>query len=220
MQNTHKLVSDFLELQHNYQFTRRALMTKERFRDVAKSDNVKGLDMSLDELKEPLIEHIGHLPILASYLHEYIEHSAEVNLGRSLIMLSIHDIGETKLGDVFAYTKTNIEEVDDVEVARDMLSSSLLTYFDEYEANETLDAKFAKSVDILAPLIHEIDMIGYIHTRFMTLGGNNSKIINKKRKYLEWDKELLAVFDILLEQSQRFEDKQPLLFPVVDYDLK
>jgi 5'-deoxynucleotidase YfbR-like HD superfamily hydrolase len=217
--NTQKLIEDFLELQNNYQFTRRAMMTKERFKDIANADTVRGLDVEDGVLTETLLEHVGHLPVLASYLHEHIEHSEKVDLGRSLIMLSIHDIGETILGDIFAYTKTDKDEEAEINAATKLLSPVLKKYFDEYEENKTYDAKFAKSVDILAPLLHSVDLIGYIHTRFLVLGGTNEKIITKKRPLLEWDEVLLAVFDACLEQSRRYEAGEELIFPTADYDL-
>lgn len=216
----HTLVTDFLELQRNYQFTRRALMTKERFRDIAKCDPVVGLDITRDDLKEPLIEHVGHLPILATFLHEHTEHKEKINLGRSLIMLAIHDIGETKLGDVFAYTKTNKEESDEVNMARSMLSPELLPYFDEYEANETFDAKFAKAIDIIAPNVHEVDLISITTERFRKFGGTLELVIQKKRMYVAWDRVLAEFFDICIKNFQHYENKETLIFPTADYDLK
>ncbi len=215
-----QIITDFLELQKNYQFTRRAMMTKERFFDIGLKDTKKGLDITDERLKETLLEHVGHLPILATYLHEYSEHAEKINLGRVLIMLSIHDIGETKLGDIFAYTKTQKEESDEITVAKSLLSQNLIPYFEEYEANETFDAHYAKSIDILAPLLHSVDLIGYIHTRFLKFGGTNEKIISKKRPYLLWDETLLEIFDLCLEQSICYEKGATLLFPTVEYDLK
>jgi len=218
--NTQKLIENFLQLQNDYQFTRRAMMTKERFKDIANADKVRGLDVEDEMLKETLLEHVGHLPVLASYVYEHIEHTQKVDLGRSLIMLSIHDIGETKLGDVFSYTKTDKDEEEEINAAKKLLSPTMQKYFNEYEENKTFDAKFAKSIDVLAPLLHSVDLVGYIHTRFLEFGGTNEKIITKKRSLLEWDQVLLEVFDLCLEQFKRYEEGERLLFPIVEYDLK
>ncbi len=215
-----QIIVDFLELQKNYQFTRRSTMTKERFCDIGLKNKEFGLDTTDDRLKETLLEHVGHLPVLATSLYEYAENAEKINLGRVLIMLSIHDIGETKLGDVFAYTKTQREESDELDTAKKMLSPQLITYLEEYEANETFDAKYAKSIDILAPLMHAVDFIGYTHARFLKFGGTNEKIITRNRPLLLWDSTLLEIFDLILEQSARYEKCEPLLFPTVDYDLK
>lgn len=215
-----QIIVDFLELQKNYQFTRRAMMTKERFFDIALKDKNRGLDITDETLKEPLIEHIGHLPILATYLHEHCEHASKIDLGRALIMLAIHDIGETKIGDVFTFTKTQLNEQDELAEARKILSPTLIPYLEEYEENKTFDAKFAKSIDRLAPLLHGMDLIGYIYTRFIEYGGTQEKLISKHRPLLLWDTTLLQIFDLCLEQSARYENGEPLLFPTVDYDLK
>jgi len=54
--------------------------------------------------REPLIEHTGSLPIAATTIYPYIKNS-EVDLGKALIMLAIHDIGEIKVGDEITFTK-------------------------------------------------------------------------------------------------------------------
>ena len=125
----HKIITDFLKLQDAYQFTRRNLMTKERFRDIASADVERALDLDGTFLNEPLIEHVGHLPIVASYFHQFLEHKDEVNLGRVLTMLSIHDIGETVLGDIFTYTKTVVEEQEEVAVALTLYQSTYKKFF-------------------------------------------------------------------------------------------
>jgi 5'-deoxynucleotidase YfbR-like HD superfamily hydrolase len=217
--DTQKLIRDFLVLQKGYQFTRRVLITKERFRDVAKGDKNVGLNLSLEELKEPLIEHVGHLPILATYFHEHIANKAKVDLGRALIMLSIHDIGETKLGDVFSYTKTAADEMTETKMAQSLLSPCLLPYFEEYEAKSTFDAKYAKSIDALAPWIHEIDCFNVVWDRFVRLGGSREKALAKTRPCFEWDTVLLEVFDMILEQVRRLEAGEAPLFDLEPYDI-
>ena len=215
-----QIIVDFLELQRNYQFTRRKMMTKERFCDIALKNKDRGLDMADETIRETLIEHIGHLPILATYLHEYSEHASQINLGRALIMLAIHDIGETKIGDVFSFTKTILNEQDELTQARKLLSPALIPYFEEYEEKQTIDAKFAKSIDILAPLLHGMDLIGYTYTRFIEYGGTLETIITRQRPLFLWDQALLEIFDLCLEQSSRYEKGEPLLFETAEYDLK
>lgn len=57
-------------------------------------------------IQESLIEHVGSLPIIAVFLHPYLE--IDVDLGKVLTMLAIHDIGETVLGDELTFTKSNL----------------------------------------------------------------------------------------------------------------
>lgn len=216
---TIQLVKDFLDLQHAYQFTRRSMMTKERFKDVAGADVSRGLDIEDFVLTEPLIEHVGHLPIIASYFHSHIEHSEKVNLGRVLIMLSIHDIGETKVGDTFTFIKSELDASKEVEASRSLLSEELLPYFDEFEKHESWDAKYANSVDKLATVLHATDLIGFIYERFHKLGGTLENINTYNRSYMMWDSVLHDVFEVCYEQARRYEAGEELVFELHEYDL-
>lgn len=51
-----------------------------------------------DEIvRETLSEYVGSLPIIATYIHPFLDH--KVDLGKVLIILAIHDIGELRTGD-------------------------------------------------------------------------------------------------------------------------
>ncbi len=214
-----ELVQDFLKLQNTYSFTKRALVTADRYSQIALKGLVDKQDYSNEVLREPLIEHVGHLPILASYFYPHIEHSDKVDLGRAMIMLSVHDIGETVVGEIFAYHKTEQDSVDEYEAALKVLHPSLHPYLDEYEANETFDAKYARSMDVLAPNIHEVDMPRVTMRRFSHLNASVQDVISKKRKYMEWDTVLLEVFDMLMSQYQAITDWDELIFTPEEYDI-
>jgi 5'-deoxynucleotidase YfbR-like HD superfamily hydrolase len=215
-----KILTDFLSLQNAYQFTRRNLMTKERFLDIAKANPERGLDLGDVVLNEPLIEHVGHLPIVASYFHQFLEHKAEVDLGRVLTMLSIHDIGETVLGDIFTYTKTQADEEEEVTTALTLLPNYLQKIFLEFEARETSDAKYAKSVDALAGFLPTLDMPRIIIKRFNKRGAQVADVIDRKRHLMEWDSTMLHIFDLSMIQVTQAENNEPLLFGNVDYDIQ
>lgn len=165
------------------------------------------------------MEHVGHLPILAVYFHPHIKHQDKVDLGRAMIMLSIHDIGETVTGDVFAYHKTKQNNKDEYEAALAVLHPSLHPFIEEYEANETYDAKYAKSIDALAPNIHEVDMPKITMERFALLHASAQDIIDTQRTYMEWDSVLLEVFDLLMSQYQAVENGGELVFEPEPHDV-
>jgi len=217
--NTKELVQDFLKLQNAYSFTKRALVTADRYSQIALKGLVDKKDYDNEILRESLVEHIGHLPILAAYFHPHIEHTDEVDLGRAMVMLSIHDIGETVTGEIFAYHKTEQNNRDEYEAALSVLHPSLHPYIKEFEANETLDAKYAKSMDVLAPNIHEVDMPKVTVERFKLLNASVQNVIDKKRKYMEWDNVLLEVFDLMMSQYQSIENGGELIFKPEPYDL-
>jgi len=194
-------------------------MTKERFLDIANADPVRALDISDETLNEPLVEHVGHLPIVASYFHQFLEHKEGVDLGRVLTMLAIHDIGETVLGDIFSYTKTEAEEEEEVAVALTLLPQYLQDIFLEYEALESMDSKYAKSVDALAGFLPTLDMPRIIIKRFKKRGACVDDVVRKKRSLMKWDTTMLAVFDTSMEQAYRAERGEELLFPAVEFDV-
>ena len=60
-------------------------------------------DFNDEMIRESLLEHVGCLPIIACFLHPYLD--KKVDLGRVLIMLTVHDIGEIETGDEMTFTK-------------------------------------------------------------------------------------------------------------------
>lgn len=62
-------------------------------------------------IREPLIEHVGCLPIVATTVYPHINNK-NVDLGRALIMLAIHDIGELVTGDEITFTKKETSKND------------------------------------------------------------------------------------------------------------
>lgn len=153
--------------------------------------------------------------MLASFLHSHIEHRDEVNLGRVLIMLSIHDIGETVLGDILTYDKKSEDTEKENEVVKKLLPVELVPYFDEFEARETLDAKYAKSIDAVAPFLHEIDMPNLTRKRFAVYKFGSKNIETKKKIYFEWDSVLKDMFAVILDSYHKIDKGEPSGFKVI-----
>ena len=201
------ITKKLIELQHAYAFTYRAMVTEERYKQLIESGLIKDYTYDSEFIREPLIEHVGHLPIIASYLYQHIEHKDKIDLGRVLIMLSVHDIGETVVGDVLAYAKTTSHVELENESAKSLISEDLYEYFEEIEKRETLDAKFAKAVDSIAPILHEMMLPQITLERFKHHDFDVEKIINKKRVHFEWDNVLLQMFDYLMDGYRKMEDR-------------
>ena len=82
---TKQIIKELLDLQNNYSFTFRAMVTSERISHCL--NNPGEINIKEKRVREPLIEHVGHLPIIASFLYSHLENKDKVNLGRTLIML-------------------------------------------------------------------------------------------------------------------------------------
>ena len=105
-------------------------------------------------------EHSWHMAVMAYLLREYANES--VDIGRVMLMCLIHDIVEIDAGDTYAYdADSQKSQKEREERAKERIFSmlpydqkaELVSLFDEFEANETPEAKFAHSMDNLQPLI-------------------------------------------------------------------
>ena len=105
-------------------------------------------------------EHAWHMAVMAYILAEYSNESVDVS--KVMLMCLIHDIVEIDAGDTYAYDEASLKTQKAREDAAKERIFSLLpadqkekltALFDEFEACETAESKFAHSVDNLQPLI-------------------------------------------------------------------
>ncbi len=105
-------------------------------------------------------EHSWHLAMLAMLLEEY---SAEkVDIERVLKIALVHDLIEVYAGDTFAYDTKGNEDKHEREVqAADKLfgmldpvqGAEIRALWDEFEAMETAESRYANAIDRIQPLI-------------------------------------------------------------------
>ena len=110
--------------------------------------------------KENDAEHSWHLAIAAFLLKEYV--AEDVDVMKVMIMVLIHDLVEIDAGDTYAYDEEGAKTKRAREVAAadrifGMLPEDQGGYFrelwDEFEAYESDDAKFAHLLDNFQPLL-------------------------------------------------------------------
>ena len=120
-------------------------------------NNVREYRYEVEDLlvREPLIEHSGSLPIVATAIYPYIDAPA-VNLGDALTMLAIHDIGELVVGDDMTFTKSKEVAEDEQAHALKLLPETFHEAYLDIEALRTESARFAKSVDKITPDIIDV----------------------------------------------------------------
>ncbi len=105
-------------------------------------------------------EHSWHLCLMAILLVEYT--AADVDLLKVVRMLLIHDVVEIDAGDTFAYdVVANADKTEREKRAADRLFGLLprdqalihRALWDEFEARETAEARYAAALDRLQPLL-------------------------------------------------------------------
>ncbi len=105
-------------------------------------------------------EHSWHVTLMAILMEEHA--NAPVDICRVMKMLLIHDVVEIDAGDTFVYdTAASQEQVEKEIRAAERLfgmlpsdqEQELLALWHEFEAAQTDDAKYAKALDRLIPML-------------------------------------------------------------------
>ena len=113
-----------------------------------------------DRRPENDAEHSWHLALMAMILREYA--AGDVDVPRVMSMHLIHDLVEIHAGDTFAYDEAGHADKEERErAAADRIfallpadqGADLRALWDEFEARETVDARYAAALDRLQPLL-------------------------------------------------------------------
>ncbi len=105
-------------------------------------------------------EHAWHLAIMAWLLSEYA--NSEIDVAKTMLMLLVHDVVEIDAGDSYAYDpEASSTAAEREKKAADRLYSLLpedqgrilRELWEEFEAYETPEARFAHTMDNFQPLL-------------------------------------------------------------------
>lgn len=106
-------------------------------------------------------EHSWHIAVMAMLFKEYVKEPVDV--GRVVQMCVVHDLIEIYAGDTFAYDeKGNMDKEERERLAADKLFSlipeeqgkMIRDLWEEFDAMETADSKYAACMDRLQPFYH------------------------------------------------------------------
>ena len=137
---------------------------EKQIRFIVEADKVKNIFrqtyLADGERKENDAEHSWHLAMMAVLLQEHMKEKAD--LAKVMTMVLIHDLVEIDAGDTYAYDEKGARTKREREVkAADrifgLLPEDQGAYFrelwEEFEAYETPEAKFAHPLDNFQPLL-------------------------------------------------------------------
>ena len=152
-------------------------------------------------------EHAWHMAIMAFLLKEYA--NEEVDISKVMLMCLIHDVVEIDAGDTYAYDEVNLKtrkEREDKAKERifsmlpDDQKDILISLFDEFEEGKTPEAKFAKAMDNLQPLILNNSNNG---GDWRMHGVNKTQVYGRQGKTAEGSEILFNLTDILIKENIR-----------------
>ena len=157
--------------------------------------------------RENSAEHSWHLALSARTFAEYAPEGTDID--RAAEMLLIHDIVEIDAGDTFLFDPVNTETQDERErAAADRLfpllpedqAARARELWDEFEARLTPEARFARAVDRLAPMLANWHNEGGAWVRF---GVTKAQVLEKVKLVSEGSEALGAYATALIDDADR-----------------
>ena len=150
-------------------------------------------------------EHAWHMAIMAYLLREYS--NEPVDITRVMLMCLIHDVVEIDAGDTYAYDADGLKTQKAREdAAKERIFSllpedqkqELVRIFDEFEAFQTPEAKFARAMDNLQPLLLNDSNDGGDWKEHEV---NAEKVYGRQRKTKRGSEKLFEVTDQILKEN-------------------
>lgn len=150
-------------------------------------------------------EHSWHLAMMAIVLSEHA--NVPVDLLKVIKMLLIHDIVEIDAGDTFIYDsqKSHDNTVEELMAAKRIFgllpadqAHELLTIWEEFEAQKTDEAKFARAMDRLEPLLQNVSNNGGTWREFEV---GFDQVYQKKQAIHHGSKSIWAYVEQVLSES-------------------
>jgi putative hydrolase of HD superfamily len=131
------------------------LLELDKEKSISRQTHILGLSRPEDDA-----EHAWHMAVLVYLLAEYADEPFDV--GHAMIMALLHDVVEIDAGDTYAYDSAGkATEHDREEVAAkriygllpDDQAAELHELWEEFEADETPEAKMVHLADCLQPML-------------------------------------------------------------------
>ncbi|MDE6435101.1 MAG: HD domain-containing protein [Lachnospiraceae bacterium] len=133
----------------------------EFFREIDKEKEITRHTFLADATRrENDAEHAWHMAVMTLLLSEYA--NEEIDVLKTITMLLIHDIVEIDAGDTYAYDEKGKEtQAEREEMAAQRIfhmlpkdqAEKLYDLWHEFEAQETPEAKFARCMDNIQPMM-------------------------------------------------------------------
>lgn len=150
-------------------------------------------------------EHAWHMAIMAYLLKEYA--NEKVDIAKVMLMCLIHDIVEIDAGDTYAYDTENIKTQKIREdKAKERIFSLLppeqkeefIALFDEFEAYETAESKFAHVMDNLQPIMLNNSNNG---NDWKEHNVRAEQVYNRQKKTKSGSEKLYEVIDQIIKEN-------------------
>jgi putative hydrolase of HD superfamily len=150
-------------------------------------------------------EHSWHLAMMAVILAQHS--NVQIDLLKVVKMVLIHDIVEIDAGDTFIYdtAKNHTNTDEELLAARRIFgilpqeqSEELIAIWEEFEAGESAEAKFARTMDRLEPLLQNVSNNGGTWKEFNV---DYQKVYDKKKVMENGSATIWSYAEKLIDES-------------------
>ena len=150
-------------------------------------------------------EHAWHMAMMIYLLKEYS--NEKIDLAKTMMMALIHDIVEIDAGDTYAYdTRALATQKEREQRAADRIfgmlpedqRDELRALFEEFEAGETAEARFAKTMDNFQPLLLNHSNGG---ADWIEHGVDRSKVTGRQRSSAAGSADIWKYTEELIDQN-------------------
>lgn len=158
----------------------------------------------ISKRNESTAEHIYSSLILAQY---FLKKVKGLNENKVMKLILYHDLCEIYAKDTFTLERTNETDKKEQKAIEKLskiipqeLSKEILEYHKEYVEQKTIEAKFARAIDVLDPTINEM----HNHKLWKKYNFTESVLRSMKEPYVNEFKETKEFFeDIVIEFKKR-----------------
>ena len=154
---------------------------------------------------ENTAEHSWHAALSAQVLAPFA--NERVNVDKVSRMLLIHDLVEIEAGDTFIYDEESaaLQEVAEWKAAEEVFGrlpaeqgQALKALWEEFEARETPEARFAKAIDRFMPLFSNAKNTGF---SWMPYKISRQQVVDRCRIIQEGSEKLWELTEKLLDEG-------------------
>ncbi|MGT2715872.1 HD domain-containing protein [Streptococcus respiraculi] len=156
--------------------------------EIEKLKTISRFNRTLDGRFENSAEHSWQVALTSIILQEHYPH--KLNMEKVLSMLLLHDLGEIYAGDTWVFDEVkkstaHEKESESIHQSLSVLprnqSSMLKELWAEFETGDSAEARYARVIDALVPLINHLTVSG----KGFNPDNLSSKIVMEKKRFIE-----------------------------------
>lgn len=156
--------------------------------EIEKLKTITRFNRTLDGRFENSAEHSWQVALTSIILKDYYPH--KIDIEKVLLMLLIHDVGEIYAGDTWVFddfkkSSAHKKESQSIDKSLSILPieqfSFLKELWIEFETGNSAEARYARVIDALVPLINHL----IVSEKGYNPDNISSKIVMEKKRFIE-----------------------------------